>query len=302
MISLKNLLIINLLTIGMININAMNMPDEKEEDNNSIQKTMAPRNLIMIIKNDMEKVYNEDQLDSTELTLLIALAQKSAPIIVSAPILHHALAMRNKGKELTRSVTASLYCSDHSQEEEKKRFVIMSEIPFDHTGWKVYANKSYYLLIPNQQSNVDDGFNINNDNLIEKQIVDLEDPGFLCNASKSIPWDDECLAELTSIFKINSGAWIIYLNGHGKIEKVIAGMPIDAYRKFISFLSKNLIIRLLFYVTCYGGGVNLVNAYTDNHAAIVLPFTIIQAATTESAIAIEGPRYFGPGKSDIARP
>ncbi len=220
-------------------------------------------NLILLIDSfncvDKQTGANPDYDDGIVTLFLIAAVNQAAPIIATANILHYA-ALRQRPKKGIRSFWAS---------------------PIITEQWKIYKQKlsPLCLLIPPMVLKSDKitanslGFDISNADIIEtdewmNQIV--KDEKFNIDSLKS-------MFEAKKIDTSNK-YWNIYLGGHGLTDKGISGMENADFKDFLRFLNSGLNTHLLFYYSCFGGGLNLINPYQD----LLLNYIVVEAATTEA--------------------
>ena len=74
--------------------------------------------------------------------------------------------------------------------------------------------------------------------------------------------------------------------GHGSAYSTVASLSVENFRKFLAFLDAKLHTKLLYYVTCYGSGINSELLYKDITSAIQksYPFVIISQGLTDSIV------------------
>lgn len=78
--------------------------------------------------------------------------------------------------------------------------------------------------------------------------------------------------------------WFIYIDGHGLLGLDIAGMPLREFELFLNFIKKNLKVKLLYYQSCYGAGINS-DRILKNFTGTVYksyPFPIIISGLTDA--------------------
>src|SRR3990167_3450198 len=80
----------------------------------------------------------------------------------------------------------------------------------------------------------------------------------------------------------------IMLVGHGLTESVIAGLPINEFKEFLSFLDKYLYINTLFIDSCYVGGKNSIIAFKDTLTQMDLKykFDVIALSSDEGVTLV----------------
>lgn len=255
-----------------------------------IEKQTIFRPLIMI---NCGEVSPSIEADIPVVLLSIALAQKAAPIIITAPILRAFLMLRHMGLQKAGSEAEAInYCNEHGYQDQIA--VILSRVPFDDNEWDMYMPKgaNFYLLIPKNFNR--DGFNI-------KQLKNIKINNLQSESIREIVEFEKKLWELESIFTQGSSGWIIYMDGHGFKGSNIAGMPIAQYQDLLFFFSQALGVRFLFYQTCYGAGENLVNAYESAAGQVQLPFVLASGATSDATILLGVP-FFYAGQVDAEHP
>ncbi len=96
--------------------------------------------------------------------------------------------------------------------------------------------------------------------------------------------------EYTEEFSQYRSAWSIFILGHGMIDKSIAGISIDDFKTFLSFLEKIISTKLLYYLSCYGAGKNSASIYKTSQKGVTktYPFAIITQALTDAAVDFQG--------------
>ncbi len=171
---------------------------------------------------------------------------------------------------------------------------INNKLSFFEQNWTILKteNSVFYLLLPKPY--------LLSHNIGPKEIhQNLEKIGF--NKNK---WMEATLEEidtkitkgkdntityesLTALFSLQTNkCWNIYMKGHGSYEKNIAGLKRDDFLKFLHFLGTTLRTNLLFYSTCYGGGIVLkkIEETLDKIKLQELLKTTIKAAKEARAI------------------
>jgi hypothetical protein len=234
-------------------------------------------------------------LDDTELAakgigvvtsaFLYAFDQQASPIIVSASIINHILT-RKFGFE-----TILLY-------------VVDLEKRLTHDWIVKKLNNSLYLLIPKKHLAA---LHINAKEVETytdaKQITTLEQElGFKVNHMKTVrdfksitpQRETVFISKLEAIFVSNDEyresenlkrpQWFIYIDGHGILGSDISGMPVREFELFLNFIKKNLKVKLLYYQSCYGAGINSDTILKDFTGTVYksYPFPIIMSGLTDA--------------------
>lgn len=107
-------------------------------------------------------------------------------------------------------------------------------------------------------------------------------------------WDEK--NNVSSIFvtnaeytKNNNGQlpnWLLVLFGHGLMSEMIGGLPIPIFQYWLHFLEYKINTKLLYYISCFGAGINSKIAYADMERGVdkTYSFAIITQALTDASI------------------
>jgi hypothetical protein len=239
----------------------------------------ACKNVIILI-NQCPEGFGPENQDAVAIALKKAIAQKVAPIITSIDLL-------------------------------KKSFNEEAEIKKGLSFFGIYVLKSgvdngraygeLFLIVPDKNKKPGEyGFKDNIFYSRAKLLDHPKDPNkFLIDSSEVsqiTSYRDQSGNDYSENFldglKIFDEAdpdkvevqneWNIYMTGHGNVV-LVAGLEIDKFKAFIKYLTQCNIF-FLFYDTCFGGGVNLIEAFNDNGQQMTLPFTVAQGALTGTSM------------------
>ena len=78
-------------------------------------------------------------------------------------------------------------------------------------------------------------------------------------------------------------AWAFFIVGHGLMNKTMAGMRIEQFKDFLTFLQHKITTKLLYYSTCFGAGDTHEKLYKDTETGISqsYSFAIMTQALTD---------------------
>ncbi len=242
--------------------------------------------LIIIIDDGRKQLCtNDSHLESMADTVCsnfaIALAQEAAAVIVAAPVLRNFFWRCNKINDLYKNAK-SIKTLAHDQAS------IFSLIPVNDGGWEIYSSvdASFYLFLPNKllesNKNIKTALNVTTGNRCTIKNLVQSDKS-INNIPSKIVIKIETIA---SFLTPGSGYWDIYLQGHGESGDTIAGLSINQFKQLLVFLSETVCTSFLYYLTCFGGGINLVTPYFNKKEKGLiknypLNFICVSGATTE---------------------
>jgi len=252
------------------------------EQQNRINEKLANSHLrnysvVIVINND---VINSDSIDATEIDLISAIRDHK-PIIVSMKLLYEALAHRfriinqwldyNILPQWYKLFVINIIKSEGSIEKTNLCLLLPDK---DHNGPKYFGFRDDKLsLICNLNENVDNWARI-----LYGEIVQLGD-----KYHAPISQDASALKILDSGFK-----WNICMIGHGVRKQagvfnnsLVAGLQIETFKNFINYL-ESVQPNFLFYLTCFGGGINSLLAFKDANRHRKFDFPIAIGSVTES--------------------
>ncbi len=99
-------------------------------------------------------------------------------------------------------------------------------------------------------------------------------------------------SEYTQEYSQYRPLWAIFILGHGLMHASVAGMVLDEFKDFLSFLEYKVSTKLLYYATCFGAGENsnrlYSSLYSDTKKRIdkTYSFAIITQALTDAIVGI----------------
>lgn len=76
--------------------------------------------------------------------------------------------------------------------------------------------------------------------------------------------------------------WSLYISGHGRAD-VVASLPLEKFKQFLDFLKKKLLVKLVYYSSCYGAGILNEQLYKQEGD---YPFPIITQALSDGLVAL----------------
>jgi len=96
--------------------------------------------------------------------------------------------------------------------------------------------------------------------------------------------------EYREVKKYDIPTWSVYITGHGSVNNAIAHLSIVQFKEFLDFLQRKVVTKLLYYVACYGAGVNNELLYKDVEAGIhtTYSYPIITHALTDASTVVGG--------------
>ena len=100
-------------------------------------------------------------------------------------------------------------------------------------------------------------------------------------------------SEYTQEFSEYHSAWSIFIVGHGLMHTMVAGIALDEFKEFLSFLENKVSTKLLYYVSCFGAGENSHRLYSSSYNNTqegvdkTYPFAIITQALTDATVYIQ---------------
>ncbi len=235
---------------------------------------------LMMIIDDL----GEEGVGRETQTMMIALREslkrKSFPILVSTNTVHECAKLASTFEVgghiynliygITDLFNDDWYCYDHSQAN------IMLLVPKNYLN-----NFAQHGETLTQQMNKC-GFNTT----YLKKIGNLSSPNLVryFTNNKSIKQNNVSLVQaIESMFTIptkpNSPTWNIFLTGHGLPNERIAGLPVKTFQELLQCFQK-INCSLLYYLTCFGGGINLIHV-TEELARLQVNFMVIAQGINE---------------------
>ncbi len=274
----------------------------------------APRGLLIFLDEPREYCLKKEavSLDLTE-----AIIQKAGPIIVSANILRSVLKDYLPPSERTMygktvSYVKSFFSKESKSEKAFNSCEILISKNFDSSEWIIKeVSKELYCMLPYtyldmvkvaladvQKENASSitpteltlGLKVNH-----MRNVDIRE----ISTAQIIPSDRSyfvraltggnlfCERAAYQESYISRPLWTWYMMGHGFVSQYIVGMPIEDFKKVLTFITDHLTMRLLVYQTCYGAGLNTELVYNDEKTNMqrAYPFTIVTQAITDASVA-----------------
>lgn len=244
---------------------------------------------LMMIIDDLEEETVTSKNTSAMLTLQASLQQKSFPILVSTNTIR-----------ITLERTNTFIGTDNY-----KKFFGIKDLFNDH--WHCYDHPEGHIMLfipKNYFNNFIDREEALATQLLEHYTPDMSKCGFDTSCMKKInnlstPHLVDYFAHksnqknnlsiiqaIESIFsiptKLNSPTWNIYLSGHGLPNERIAGLPIETFYELLQFFQK-INCSLLYYGTCFGGGINLIHV-TEELKRLHVNFMVIAQGINENII------------------
>lgn len=83
-------------------------------------------------------------------------------------------------------------------------------------------------------------------------------------------------------------AWMIFIDAHGSNGTIIAGLPIDEFKKLMSFLEKKITIKILVYNSCFAGGSNKIKGFEYEYIQQAFSFPVAVLSITNAKTASSG--------------
>jgi len=311
-------LIVFFVTFCSINLFPMRMPEigkalaKRWTGQSQRKEAISRKRGLLIFLDDQE----QKEIGAIGGALVTALYQEASPIIVSNSLLYTLIQQREKDK---RNINISLneLATEYFDKGWshplvlQKDHILMSRIGFQPERWIIKKiNDSLMLLLPKQyieslfidSNKVQEwhkgsglpsevelklGFKINH----MKTIIFEE-----INSAHPVVFADYFIDSLENIFckksdykhaNINIPEWFIYINGHGSINYSIAHLSLDGFKRFLNFLERTIIMRLLVVVSCQVAGVNSNKIYGEMKLATAKQYLfpiIIQGLNDVSAL------------------
>lgn len=119
---------------------------------------------------------------------------------------------------------------------------------------------------------------------IFKEYKDITKNKIIANQSPS-NYNQLCRKYIKNIKHINTeikNAKEILSSNNKELLGVIASLSIDEFRDVLKFLNDNVEISLLYYTSCFGGGIYLIEPYIENGKPLILNFTVISGTPAEN--------------------
>ena len=207
------------------------------------------KRVIIIPENQLSPSFDNAEF----LILHLAIASKTAPIIVTRSLLYRFML-----KPEFENILQDWYLFRKSGLGENSHYILVPRIYYD----AVFVDKGLY-----NDSDTLSILGLKKD-LIKQQYTGPEifmegvsSPQKI-GAIDSFDVGKEC--DFFYFFEEKSGPWNIFMAGHGTPCLKISGLSVPGFEKFLHFLSKDIVTNFLFYITCFGGGVNLVTPYLSS--------------------------------------
>ena len=182
---------------------------------------------------------------------------------------------------IIKEVNPSLCLLFHTSYLETKK------IPID-------AIKEYQIEGPLTATEMQLGLKVNHMKTVT--IADIKSP--ITNRELA-PYFTEAL-EKNSLFVTNAeyasskfsslrSAWSIFMVGHGLTDHSVAGISLDAFKNFLSFLENKITTRLLYYLSCFGAGKNSSSLYHNPATGIdkTYNFAIINQSLPDTFVTVD---------------
>ena len=201
-----------------------------------------------------------------------------------------------------QKINQEFYLDQEPVADEYFYSLMYYETEFDPRNWDIYKNQTgFYLLIPKkyqEHSQESLGFKIDS---LEK-IPYPEDPAYLYLDSRHPVSFTKALSDIFVTYDDVSDedipyAWNIALSGHGGLvyEEInhnqtvswsgkpsIADLDLQEFQDTLEFFQSKLNTRLLYYISCYGGG-NHIPLVFNNDEKKTFNFAMICATLTDCA-------------------
>jgi|GEM_PF-2870452 len=86
----------------------------------------------------------------------------------------------------------------------------------------------------------------------------------------------------------NIPTWSFFIGGHGIMGVSIAYLLVHQFKNVLNFFEQELLVKLVYYLSCYGAGVNSKALYEDAEKGVdkAYPFAIITQAITDAPVAV----------------